>query len=223
MHALVKNYCQMHALVKNYFKRKIQGMSFQSGNDGRPKGARNRGSYELRERLKARPNFVDPAEYLSDIISSPTASLECKVAASGNLMPYLYSKLGAIAPQRFVEIPIAVPDFKSIDDVEKFLVHITRHVARGTLSLDHAKELADLARQWVHTHYADDELRMKIAASLGTDPNNPPTIRIEGGLPALPGTNITMPNFNGHSLELSATSGPATSDPHSHPDDKNNP
>jgi hypothetical protein len=177
--------------------------SGQSGNpNGRPTGARNRGSYELRERLKARPNHIDPAEFLSDIIASPTASTECKIAASGNLMPYLYSKLGAITPQRFVETIIHVPEFHSIDDVEKFLNHLTRHVARGSLPLEQGKELADLARQWVHTHYADDELRIKLAASLATDPNNPPIIRIEGGLPQLPGTNITMPQLNGHTSNL---------------------
>ena len=56
----------------------------QSGNlNGRPTGARNRGSYELREKLKSRPNFVDPAEFLADIISSSDASTECKIAASG--------------------------------------------------------------------------------------------------------------------------------------------
>jgi hypothetical protein len=57
--------------------------SGQSGNpNGRPSGARNRGSYELRERLKARGG-KDPAEFLSDIISSSDASTECKIAASG--------------------------------------------------------------------------------------------------------------------------------------------
>jgi hypothetical protein len=193
----------------------------QSGNpNGRPTGARNRGSYELRERLKARPNHVDPAEYLADIISSPTASTECKIAASGNLMPYLYSKLGTIPPQQFIETVIHVPEFTCIDDVEKFLNHLTRHVARGSLSIEHGKELADLARQWVNTHYSDDELRLKIAASMGT--SGPLTIRVEGGLPSLPGTNISMPSqdqINGHSLELTAQ--PAV--PQSHPDDQNKP
>jgi hypothetical protein len=36
---------------------------------------------------------------------------------------------------------------------------------------------------------------MKIAASLATDPNHPPTIRIEGGLPALAGTSVIMPDL----------------------------
>jgi hypothetical protein len=191
----------------------------QSGNpNGRPTGARNRGSYELREKLKSRPNFVDPAEYLADIISSSDASTECKVAASGNLMPYLYSKLGAITPPRFIETIIHVPDFKSIDDVASFLHHITRHVARGTLSFDHGKELADLARAWVHTHYADDELRLKIAAA--NDPTTPLKIILEGGLPPLPGTNVTMPNLNGHTMELTANHGSAINGLQSHPPDE---
>jgi len=175
---------------------------------GRPAGSRNKGSYELRERLKARPSFIDPAEFLCDIIADKSVSLECRVAASGNLMPYLYSKLGAITPQRFIETKIAVPEFRSIDDVEKFLNHIARHVARGSLSFDHGKELADLARQWVHTHYADDELRIKLAASVAHDPSHPLKIIIEGGLPALPGTNVSMPYMNGHQGPLSDPNDP---------------
>jgi hypothetical protein len=154
------------------------------------------------------PTSSDPAEYLASIISSSDASTECKVAASGNLMPYLYSKLGAITPQRFVETLIHVPDFHSIDDVEQFLNHVARHVARGSLSIDHGKELADLARAWVHTHYADDELRIKIAASMANDPNHPLTIRIAGGLPPLPGSDVIMPQpdqLNGKHLELPGT------------------
>jgi hypothetical protein len=140
------------------------------------------------------------------------------IAASGNLMPYLYSKLGAITPQRFVETIIHVPEFRSIDDVEKFLNHLTRHVARGSLPIEQGKELADLARQWVHTHYADDELRIKLAASVANDPNHPLTIKIEGGLPSLPGTTITMPEqLNGHATNVIDHA------PQSHPGEESKP
>jgi hypothetical protein len=134
--------------------------------------------------------------------------MECKIAASGNLMPYLYSKLGAITPQRFIETKIAVPDFQSIDDVEKFINHIARHVARGSLSFEHGKELADLARVWVTTHYADDELRIKLASASALDPSKALKIIIEGGLLSLPGCNISLAQLNGHQLELDAVATP---------------
>jgi hypothetical protein len=215
---------ETRSLVTRNFKYKITGMTFKSGNDdgkGRPSGARNRGSYELRERLKSRPSFVDPAEYLCDIVSNPNASTECKIAASGNLMPYLYSKLGAITPPRFIETKIAVPEIQNIDDLAQFIIHVLRHVARGSLSFEHGKELVDLARASVHTKYADDELKLKIAAA--DNPLQPQRIIIEGGLPSLPGTNITMPQLNGHDLELTASPGPATNDPHSHPAEPDKP
>jgi hypothetical protein len=172
-------------------------MTFKSGNDdgkGRPSGARNRGSYELRERLKSRPSFVDPAEFLCDIVSNPNASTECKIAASGNLMPYLYSKLGAITPPTFIETKIAVPEIKSIDDLAQFIIHVLRHVARGSLSFEHGKELVDLARASVHTKYADDELQLKIAAHKAADPTKPIQILYSPGV--LPGTNVTMPTHD---------------------------
>jgi hypothetical protein len=140
---------------------------------------------------------LDPLDYLSSLLSNPNTDEAHRILAANYIMPYRHSKMGTTPPQRFVETIIHVPEFRSIDDVEKFLNHLTRHVARGSLSIEHGKELADLARQWVQTHYADDELRMKIAASLVNDPNHPLTIHIEGGMPDLPGTNIIMPERNG--------------------------
>jgi hypothetical protein len=172
---------------------------FVPGNDlgkGRPQGSRNKGSYELRERLKARGD-IDPAEFLSSLASDKSKSDELRMAASANLMPYLYSKLGAITPPTFTGTKIAVPEFLDISDVAKFIRHIIRHIGRGSLSFEHGKEYVDLARQWVHTRYSNDELNIKLREKGGVD--QVLKIIVEGGLPALPGTNVTMPTqFNGH-------------------------
>ncbi len=54
-------------------------------------------------------------------------------------------------------------------------------------------ELSTLTRNWLSAKYERDEMRLKMAAA-NADPN--PVIQIRGGLPALPGTNITMPQIN---------------------------
>jgi len=46
------------------------------------------------------------------------------------------------------------------------------------------------------------KIRLKIANSDAGSAEQ--TIRIEGGLPALPGTQVIMPKHNGHELELEA-------------------
>jgi hypothetical protein len=87
---------------------------FQPGNDlgkGRPAGARNKSSYELRERLKARGD-KDPAEFLSELVSGENEPKELRIAASGQLMPYYHSKLGAtpIPPSPvYVQEAISLP------------------------------------------------------------------------------------------------------------------
>src|SRR6516225_9123522 len=70
--------------------------SFKIG-EGRPIGARNRVSGELRERLKSKGD-KDPAEYLSEVVSDEKQPQELRIAASNVLMPYLYNKLAPIAP-----------------------------------------------------------------------------------------------------------------------------
>jgi hypothetical protein len=177
---------------------------FQPGNTegkGRPPGKPNRRSLELQQRLKDRGD-TDPAEYCSSIVSSDKEPTELKLAAANYLLPYLYPKRGALPPPRFVELEIDVNEFTHVSDAENFLAKIALLVARGHLDIQSGQELSGLVKAWIDTQYAKDELQFKI---------NPPetrdtTIRIEGGLPALPGTNITMPTLehgpvtNGHAL-----------------------
>lgn len=177
---------------------------FQPGNDhgrGRPQGARNKTSAQLRERLKARGD-KDPAEFLSELVSDENEDKELRIAASAHLMPYYHSKLGAIPippDPTFMEIKLKNPDPTCIDQCVENITLLTKAKASGECSIEHADSL--IADQKVIL-YAMLDQQKQITAEGG-----PPeqVIRIEGGLPRLPGTSIDMPPaasaMNGHAVD----------------------
>jgi hypothetical protein len=73
------------------------------------------------------------------------------------------------------------------------------------LDIQSAQELSGLVKAWIDCQYQKEELTYKI---------NPPaerdtTIRVEGGLPSLPGTSISMPDvINGHVADARALAAP---------------
>jgi len=179
---------------------------FQPGNEfgkGRPLGSVNRRSEELRYRLKNRGD-VDPADFCSSIVSSDKEPTELKLAAANYLLPYLYSKRGAMPPPRYVELEIDVNEFTHVSDAENFLAKIALLVARGHLDIQQGQELAGLVKLWIDSQYAKDELQYKISPPETRDT----TIRVEGGLPQLPGTRIDMPVLDGHSVSEQLLSAP---------------
>jgi hypothetical protein len=97
---------------------------------------------------------------------------------------------------RFIELQIDVPDFQNVSEAEFFLAKIALLVARGHLDIQSGQELSALIKTWIDTQYAKEELQFKISPPETRDT----TIHITGGLPALPGTNISMPVLNGHAV-----------------------
>src|SRR5215510_4359870 len=132
-------------------------MVFQPGNDyssGRPPGAVNRRSEELRRRLRDRGD-VDPADFCSSIVSSPNEPTELKLQAANYLLPYLYSKRGAVTPPRYVETPIQVPAFDTDPSLaETFLAKIAALVAGGELDIQTGLELSTLTKNWIESRHA---------------------------------------------------------------------
>jgi len=121
------------------------------------------------------------------------------MAAAAALAPYCHPKLQATPTPRFVEIPIPVPEFTHLSDAEQFLAKIAALTARGELDIQTALELSTLAKNWIESQYAREELAIKQINAGAADHEQ--IIRIEGGLPALPGSNITMPVLNGHAVQ----------------------
>src|SRR5262252_10549095 len=85
---------------------------------GRPRGAANRRSEELRRRLRDRGD-VDPADYCSSIVSNPNEPTELKLQAANFLLPYLYPKRGAVATPRYIDEPVQLPEPVTIEQANK--------------------------------------------------------------------------------------------------------
>jgi hypothetical protein len=116
---------------------------------------------------------------------------------------------------RFIDLQLDVPEFTHVSDAENFLAKIALLCSQGHLDIQSAQELSGLVKLWIDTQYQREELNYKISPPEQRDT----VIKIQGGLPSLPGTNITMPvldhassqpGVNGHAL---APPSPVVTDP----------
>jgi hypothetical protein len=181
-------------------------MTFQPGHTlspGRPAGSRNKRTAEIFNRLENRGD-LDPADLLSSIVTNNQEPKELRIQAAGLLMPYKYSKCGTAPVQVYIDIPIECPTFERISDGEQFLAKVAALVAAGQLDIQAGQNLSALAKAWLDSQYLREELSIK-QYNAGTSEHEQ-VIRVEGGLPPLPGTNVTMPLLdgkpatNGHAL-----------------------
>jgi hypothetical protein len=169
---------------------------FQPGNTeskGRPRGSANRRTDELSFRLKNRGD-VDPADFCSQIVSSPNEPTELKLQAANFLLPYLYPKRGAVATPRYIDEPIQLPEPVTIEQANKNIAYISNLKAQGLIDLDFANSLIVDNTTIANNLIAEEELKFKLYPPEQQDQR----IVIQGGLPELPGTSIVMPELNGH-------------------------
>jgi hypothetical protein len=124
------------------------------------------------------------------------------------LAPYLHSKLGAVAAPPipiFIENQINIPHVepKTITQSNENILYLTNLKAIGKLDLAWGDSLiADQCR--VRDGLIDDA---KLAIQ-GHEQGDQ-VIRIEGGMPALPGTDIIMPAINGREYDILSAYSPA--------------
>jgi hypothetical protein len=169
---------------------------FQPGNTegkGRPPGAANKRSEELRRRLRDRGD-IDPAEFCSSIVSNTNESTELRLQASNFLLPYLYPKRGAVATPRYINDPVQLPEPTTIEQANRNIAYISNLKAQGLIDLDFANSLIADNTTIANNLIAEEELQFKISPPETRDT----TIHITGGLPELPGCNVMMPQLNGH-------------------------
>jgi hypothetical protein len=187
-------------------------MPWSPGQSGNPKGyagPRNRRRHEVFEIIKGL-GHKDALETLSYLQHNDQIEPGLRIAAAAALAPYCHPKMQATPTPRFIDLQLDVPEFNNVSDAENFLAKIALLCARGHLDIQSAQELSALVKTWIDTQYTKEELAYKISPPETRDT----TIRIEGGLPALPGTNVTMPVLdgrpvtNGHALEPPAPAVP---------------
>jgi hypothetical protein len=183
----------------------------QSGNpSGRPVGSRNKRTEEIFTRLEKRGD-LDPADFLSSIVTNKDEPKELRIQASGLLLPYKYGKRGAIPAPRFIPDQIEVPVFTNIEHAENYLKEIPVRYGNGELDSQSALELAQLVAAWIESCRAGQELDLKIANS--TAGTGTQKIVVTGGLPTLPtedGHTLLMPQLNGHEHDLLPPQEPPT-------------
>jgi hypothetical protein len=173
-------------------------MTWAPGQSGNPKGyagPRERRRKEVFDIIKTL-GHKDALETLSYLQHNEQIEPGLRIAAASALAPYCHPKMQATPTPRFIELQLDVPEFTHVSDAENFLAKIALLCARGHLDIQSAQELSGLVKTWIDTQYSREELNYKISPPETRDT----TIRIEGGLPALPGTNITMPVLNGHAV-----------------------
>src|SRR5262249_42362742 len=183
----------------------------QSGNPHGYAGPRERRRKEVFEIIK-NLGHKDALETLSYLQHNEQIEPGLRIAAASALAPYCHPKMQATPTPRFVEIPIPIPEFTHLSDAEQFLAKIAALVARGELDIQTGLELSTLAKAWIDSQYAREELQIKQINAGATEHEQ--IIKIEGGLPILPGTNISMPVLdgrpvtNGHALQSPAPAVP---------------
>ena len=168
----------------------------QIGNpNGRPLGSRNKRTKEIIQQI-IESNNKDPLITLSEISSTDPDSA-IRATAANMLAPYMHSKMQNTPALRFVEELDIPTEFTHLSDAEAFLAKIAALVARGQLDIQSGLELSALAKNWIDAQYSREELAIK-QLNAGTTEHEQ-TIRIEGGLPQLPGCeNLIMPVLDGH-------------------------
>jgi hypothetical protein len=185
----------------------------ETGNpNGRPKGSRNKRTQEILDLIQERGD-KDPLDALSDIITT-NKDPAIVTQASNILAPYLHSKRSTTPAPRFFPEPITVPTFPTIEEAEDYLAKLPVLLGNCSLDSQSALELSTLVRNWIEAKLAHTGIDLKVAAQ---GSRGDQIIRIEGGLPRLPGTQTIMPDLNnGHEFghELPAPEPPSESVQH---------
>jgi hypothetical protein len=157
-------------------------------------------------RASAGLNLDDPIEFQHKAMKEQTLPIGLRVAIAQNIAPYCHPRIGLVSMPRYVETRIDVPNFKTIEEAEDFLLILSRRTGAGELPLDTAGEITAQITAWIHSKRQGQELELK---RLNAENSNlDPVIRIEGGLPDLPGTNIIMPTQPGELEAIEAEIAP---------------
>jgi hypothetical protein len=173
---------------------------------GRPKGtgegkkvrnAREQSLTALAEHVAEQPHEPRSAvQILQDFANDKSIPTSLRISAAAAAAPYERPKLLPVPGPVYLHSQIDIPAFACIEDAEAFLLTLSQREAAGELETASVQTVSDRVRAWIQSKRTGEELALK-KYTAGNETGEQ-VVRIEGGLPTLPGTNVTMPQLNGH-------------------------
>jgi hypothetical protein len=145
-------------------------------------------------------DLIDPILFQHQLLSDETIPAPARAVIANQIAPYYRPRLGVMELAKFVQTPIEVPAFGTIEDAEAFLLQLAQRVATQELDTESTEQVGARVLDWIRSKRAGQELEIKRINA--TQDIGPQTIRIEGGLPELPGTEVIMPQLNGHATNV---------------------
>jgi hypothetical protein len=188
---------------------------FEAGNQlakgrGRPTGSKNKlgrdfmSAYEECQRRGSTHPLLRMLEIANDPNTHDTRRNDMLLAAASYICP---------KPKQKMDLTTQAPLLTTAEEGESYLAQLIMELASELEPI----ELASMIRAYIRAKRDGQELQLKqIEAGASTEVH----VKITGGLPELPGTNVILPGtesgrFNGHgnSSQLPASNGHAPQDP----------
>ena len=141
-----------------------------------------------------------------------------RASAASMLAPYLHGKLQSIPVPRFVEAELTLPPLDSLENAVQSIALIEAAVAENRLDVQSAQDLIGMINAYIAGKNIMEiaELQERLAnieQAIAAQPASSQTVHVQGGMPALPGTNITMPRLNGNEVRQLQTHSSALGEP----------
>jgi hypothetical protein len=158
---------------------------------GRPRGSKNEIAADFRksyQEAKAR-GYPHPYLRMMEIVCDPNEDKTRRDMFLKECASYTCNK-----PRYIRHVEGELPNFNTIEEAEIYL----RNLAIESAQQLEPEELATIVRAWIESKRAGTELDIKLINSGAATGQQ--TLVIEGGLPSLPGANITMSELNGHAV-----------------------
>jgi hypothetical protein len=149
----------------------------------------------LRDEYRAmaeQQDLEDPVLFQHRLLSDETIPATARAVIANQIAPYYRPKLGIMEPAKFIETPIEVPSFSTCEDAEAFLLQLAQREAAQELDTVSVAAVSARVLDWIRSKRAGQELEIKRLHADVSDQDQ--TIRITGGLPPLPGTDIIGPD-----------------------------
>jgi hypothetical protein len=144
--------------------------------------------------------YSEAVQLLMEFAKSNDLNPSLRIAAAAAAAPYQQAKLQPVPGPQYLHTAIEIPEFESIEAAESFLLQLSQREGRKDLESQSVSTVYERVRGWIQSKRNGQELELKHAAQGQITGDQ--LIRIEGGLPELPGTNIDgwphKRELNGH-------------------------